>query len=238
MPIIHCVDEFFEEVRPFNESPEYLIDGQIAWVPTLFHFPLPYVMKATRKAPRSHDEIKYDIRNMSSNDFQREKRLPIHQIDFQQTEELLVIKAKKRPCIMLSQTLINDDELIKATVNKKHLIEKEQIFLPIYSVETNDSFGSFPPRFVIKIRKLIFPHLMYLPNTDHSKNKKAFHNPLKEGIIRLDRIFSCVPHHEKITVTNIKISDEYFVLLVGCLKEYLLKENSEELKIVKDLCQE
>lgn len=241
MPIVTCIDDFFEEVVTFNKCPTKLIEGQIAWVPTLIPRTLPWVMDVTRKDSRNHDEVKYDIRGMQTNDFSYKKdRLPIHRIDLHPTEELLAIKAKKRPCIMISQYLLpslTTDELNKLTGNKLHLLQHEQIYLPIYSTEDEGSMGGFPQGFVQKIKKLNYPHLLYLPETNSSKNKSKFNGSFKEGIIRLDRIFSSIPHHGKITPTNIKVSDEYLAVICNYLKEYLLRESDEDLDLIKELCQ-
>ena len=240
MPIVDCIIEFFEEVVPFKRSPKDLVDGQIAWVPTLILRELPFVMDVRRRDARNHDEIAYNIRGMLVTDFRKKDRLPIHRINLQPTEELLVIKAKKRPCIMLSQIKI--PELFKEkqgdlTGGKSHLLQQEQIYLPIYGVESDNSLSGFPPQFVRKVRQLIFPHLLYLPSTKQSKKKASFNNNFHEGIIRLDRIFSTIPHHAKISPTNIRISDEYLAIIIGCVKEFLLSEEAEDLKIVKELCQ-
>ena len=107
--------------------------------------------------------------------------------------------------------------------------------MPIYSTETEQSPSGFPESFVLNIRKLAFPHLLYLPSTKASKEK--FNDNINEGIIRLDRIFSSLPHYKKITPTDIKISDDYLGILNLYLKEYLLKEQTKDLSDLKDLCQ-
>ena len=138
MPIVQCIDRFFHEVKNFNKSPERLEEGQIAWVPTLFYHPLPWVMKAQRESPRSHDDIKYEIRNMNEKDFRNEDRLPIHRINLKPTEELLAIKAKKRPCIMLFQMQweeLAQTDISRVTSGKDHLFEKIQVFVPVYSIK-------------------------------------------------------------------------------------------------------
>ena len=48
--------------------------------------------------------------------------------------------------------------------------------------------------------------------------------------------FSTIPHREKISPTNIKLSDEYMAIVIAHLKEYLFNEQSEELRILKELC--
>jgi hypothetical protein len=241
MPIVSCIDDFFEEVGTFNKCPTKLIEGQIAWVPTLIPRTLPWVLDVARKDSRNHDEVKYEIRGMQTNDFScKRDRLPIHRINLHPTEELLAITAKKRPCIMLSQYLLpslTEEDVNKLTGNKLHLYQQEQIFLPIYSTEDEGSTGGFPQGFVQKIRALNYPHLLYLPETSSSKKKASFNDNLKEGIIRLDRIFSSIPHHSKIASTNIRISYEYLSVITNYLKEYLLKEADEDLNLIKELCQ-
>jgi hypothetical protein len=196
MPIISCIDNFFEEVSSYNKCPTKLTDGQIAWVPTLIPKPLPWLMDVTRKNPRNHDEVKYSIRGMQPNDFKYKRdRLPVHRINLHPTEELLAIKAKKRPCIMISQFLmdgISQDEIDKLTGNKPHLLQQEQLFIPIFSTEVDGSTSGFPQGFVKNIRQLLYPHLLYLPDTSSSKEKVKFNDNVKEGIIRLDRIFSSI----------------------------------------------
>lgn len=196
MPISSCIDDFYDEITTFNKCPTKLIEGQIAWVPTLIPRTLPWVMDVTRKDSRNHDEVKYEIRGMQTNDFKyKTDRLPIHRIDLHPTEELLAIVAKKRPCIMLSQYVLptlTEDEIKKLTGNKPHLYQQEQIFLPLYSTADEGSSGGFPQSFVQKIKGLNYPHLLYLPDTNTSKKKSKFNEHFKEGIIRLDRIFSSI----------------------------------------------
>ena len=85
---------------------------------------------------------------------------------------------------------------------------------------------------------MLYPHLLYLPPTSDSKNRSGFGENIHEGIIRLDRIFSSIPHHSKIKPTNIKIADEYLAVIWGNIKEYLLNEETEELSVIKSLCHE
>jgi hypothetical protein len=241
MPVVSCIDDFFDEVTDFNKCPTKLINGQIAWVPTLIPKPLPWVMDVERANPRSHDDIKYRIRSLQNNDFTYKKdRLPIHRINLHPTEELFAIIAKKRPCIMISQYLLGGlttEQISSLTNGKLHLLQQEQIFLPIFSTEDDGSLSGFPQGFVKKIRQLVYPHLLYLPESASSKKRGKFNDILKEGIIRLDRIFSSIPHHAQISPTNIRISDEYLSILLEYISEYLLGKKSEELDALKDLCQ-
>lgn len=241
MPIVSCIDDFYEEVAAFNKCPTKLVNGQLAWVPTLIPKPLPWVMDVERSDPRNHDEVKYKIRTLQNNDFKYKKdRLPIHRIDLHPTEELFAIKAKKRPCIMISQYLLGDitiEQLNTLTGGKAHLLQQEQIFIPIYSTEDDGSSSGFPQGFVKKIRQLAYPHLLYVPDTSSSKKHPRFNEHFKEGIARLDRIFSSIPHHAQITPTNVKLSDEFLAILMEFISEYLLGKNSEELDTLKELCQ-
>ena len=67
---------------------------------------------------------------MDEKDFRKKDRLPIHRMNLQLTEELLAFKAKKRPCIFLSQHLFNEDkERVRSLAkNKDNLIESSQVF--------------------------------------------------------------------------------------------------------------
>ena len=179
-------------VDGFSESPERLTPGQIAWVPTLIPRHLPWVLDVRRRTPRGHDNVQYEIREMGQRDFAKKRdRLPIHRIRLLPTEELLAIKAKKRPCIMISQYLpkLHEDQIQKITKSKPHLLQNEQIFLPIYSVAGEDSPSGFPPGLVKIIRRAIYSHLLYFPATKTSGHKDRFNDRIKEGVVRIDRIF-------------------------------------------------
>lgn len=171
MPIVDCIDDFFEPITNFNKDPSKLIDGQVAWVPVLIPRPLPWVMDARRKSGRDHNNIKYEIRKIRESDFlKKSDRLPIHRMNLHPTEELLAIKAKKRPCIMISQYLImNGGKIKNITEGKEHLLQQEQVFLPIFSTQGEESSSGFPQGFVRNIRKMAYPHLLYFPGTISSK---------------------------------------------------------------------
>jgi|GEM_PF-5365060 len=240
MGISQIHDQFYEKVLSYKSSNiEKLLPGQIVWVPTPFLDKNMLVIEFERAKREDHNNIKFEFKRLNSSHFKKKSdRLPIPNITLNETEELMAFKAKKRPCIFLGKAEFNlcGEEKKTLTRGKKHLLSKDYLFLPIYSTHQNDELKGFPTNFVLSIKHFLYTHLVYLPACTLKDLKTNL--ALKEGIIRLDRLFVTSPVVPNISPTDIKIHDDYMKIIKYHIKEYLLKETNENLKDLRNLLKE
>ncbi len=184
MGLSQIIQPFYRKLTE-EESKHQPIQGQICSIPGIFPDTIPQVIEAHRHDKREHSEADFNIRNLKETDYERKDTLPIKHLNIKAGEELLAVKSKRRPAV-----IIRPDTFISAAVakllpsmGKKHLQQPDTfVALPMFSAQI-DGFGTgFPAIMICRIKALMYPQYFYLPQcTD-----KAI--PIKEGVIRLDRI--------------------------------------------------
>ncbi|MCY4643048.1 MAG: hypothetical protein OXB88_00355 [Bacteriovoracales bacterium] len=237
MGITQLLDNFYEQVRPYQSGkPLKMVPGQIAWVPTLFLDKNMTIIDAERAGREDHKNIKLKFNRLNSNHFRglgREK-LPIPSIRLLPNEELMAFKAKKRPCIFISKAefFLSEEEQKKLTGGKRHHATEDYIFVPLYSTHKDDESKGFAPQFVDRIKHFDYGHFVYMP--DCKLRNLETNYPPKEGIARLDRLFVTNPIVPNVSPTDVKLTDEYFKILIYHLKEYLFQETESELHDLRE----
>ena len=118
-------------------------------------------------------------------DFRRKKdRLPIAALSLGETEELLAIRAKKRPCVVIAKIDgVNPTSLPDGEQRKKALNAFDGMYLlaPIFSISNGFKETCFGSVMTARVRCMMYPEFVYAP-----ESKPALESP---GIIRLDRFF-------------------------------------------------
>ncbi len=204
-----------------------MVPGQIAWVPTPFIDSNMTVLGAERASREDHNNTKLVFNRLNSSHFKskNEEQLPTPNIKLLPNEELMVFKAKKRPCIFVGKADLqemSDGEHKKITGGKKHHYTKDYIFVPLYSTNKNDELKGFASEFVERIKYFNYSHFVYMPDCKVKGLDTDF--PPKEGIARLDRVFVTNPVVPNVTPTDVKLTDEYLKIFMFHLKEYLFNE--------------
>src|SRR6185312_9528752 len=97
MGVLQLLPTFYEEAKP--SKPQC---GDVYWVPVPFVDHVPRVLEVLRADPYRHEQIEFAVSEIRSHHFKkRDDRLPIKLLRLESTEEAVVAKAKRRPCVVL-----------------------------------------------------------------------------------------------------------------------------------------
>ncbi|WP_412470365.1 MULTISPECIES: hypothetical protein [unclassified Halobacteriovorax] len=238
MGITQLITNPYEKVHPYSSGKPYsMVPGQIAWVPTVFIDKNMTVIYAERASADVHDTAKLKFERLNSNHFKSSSilnRVPIPNLKLQETEELMAFKAKKRPCIYIGKADILPPPLDETKKDKgaRHQYADDFVFIPMYSTHQSDPMKGFRAEFVKRIKHLHYTHFVFLKDCRLTGLETDF--VPNEGIARLDRLFITNPVVPNVTPTDIKLTDEYFNILLMHVREYLLKETDEDLSELRD----
>ena len=214
------------------EAGRGLSVGHFVWCPVPYLDEVPRILEVERASSEAHYATKFEIVQMSGDHFKRKSKLPIKALALGETEELLISKAKKRPCIVVSaQTTTFEDETITSELRRRrHLQDNSMILAPLYGLATPDDPKGFPPVMVARIRAFLYYQFFYLPQSC-PKTKVSIG---KESIVRLDRLFAASPSRG-VTAMDKKLSAEPLSLLLAVLVERLGGKEDENLSLVREL---
>jgi len=172
--------------------------GQFGWAPGLYLPTSITTLELAHYEPKDERQNRYAVLpnpppNVVFN------HTPVQELHLENNEELLVIKAKRRPFIVLSQippTMANG--------SREH--ERSLVCAPLYSFQSRNSLD-----FKERIKTLEYPWWIYLPANQTLR--------LNEGFIRLDRIQ--VIAYCLIEPTQIALTDDAMFLVSEWLRYYL-----------------
>lgn len=182
---IHAVLPTYDpEHRPSEDGPGEIGQVVCTVVPEFGH-PLS-VFDAQRSDQRSHNLVSGTIRTLDHRcDFRpKPDRLPVFKLNLGECEELLAIRSKMRPCVVLALADgIPDKDLPTPEVNRARAAFQRTSFLvaPAYSVSTQREPRSIVPTIAARAECLMYPNLMLLPTSGGYLRQ--------ESVVRLDRAF-------------------------------------------------
>jgi hypothetical protein len=221
------IEQFFQQNKKelFELNNEKILDfGSYVWIPKM-QVDNPHILEISRDDTNYHDHecIKYKVVKAGKNHFNRKhtSQLPIHAMQLEDNQELLISPAKRRLCIVLGKFKVSNHE-ISMILNKeqqeyaKHLSNMIYIVAPLYSCSTASEPTSFCPEITDRIKNFIYPHLFYLPkyqNTAQNNQFAALSSLSSAGsIIRLDEMFSFL-NYESASVEKYKLTLDAFKLI-------------------------
>lgn len=160
--------------------------GQIVFAPVVYTDRRSNLYEVNRSDPTSHRSVTFKFRPLSDKtDFHKKpERLPIAALALGETEELLALKAKKRPCLILAKVDGVDHNSLPEGVQRNkamNAFDKAYLLAPIYSVSNGHKDSHFGPIMTARIKCMMYPEFVYCP-----KNSPTLDIP---GVIRLDRFF-------------------------------------------------
>lgn len=175
--------EFYDTSRKPSQKPEV---GQVVSTPVLHSDHKPHqIADAKRSDPTSHGKTEIVIRPVDDRkDFRgKSDRLPLYNMALGLTEELVITRAKKRPCVILAKADSVDHTKLPQAQKGKALNAFGEAYLlaPIYSVSTADKTRAFGPVMTARVKCMMYPQFVYVPQSGLIiKN---------QGVMRLDRLF-------------------------------------------------
>jgi len=226
--IVQLIDPFYVEL-PGDTFRRASVVGQFCWVPVTHLDPIPRILDVERADPQEHYATKFSIRNMTDGDFKKKTRLPIKALSLRETEELVIHRAKRRPAIIISgeSTIFDDVRALLQQMGRKHLQEENLIVAPLYSVESGDHEGGFPPLMVARIRALMYKQFFFCPRGN---------SPLTaDSIMRLDRLQAVVPNYPAYVPESCSLSVDALGVLMAMLRSLFGAKEEAEFQTLKEL---
>ncbi len=120
-------------------------------------------------------------------------------------EEFPVIRAKKRPVVLLAVT--QPHITVKEPINMAKVNKKLLIVAPCYGVANPMGKYKFPPEFIQRVRVLEFPQFLFLPQGG---------SLAKDSLLRLDSIHHCF--HSQLEPTEWQIAPDIWSIISGQLE--------------------
>jgi hypothetical protein len=158
---------------------------QVVFTPVHFTDRRPHIIDAARSDSIGHRAADLDVRLLDERrDFKHKDRLPIKALHLGSTEELLAIRAKKRPCLIIGASDGVDWKSLPVGVQQNKAMNSfDRVYLlaPLYSVSTVQEPSSFGPVMTVRIKHMMYPEFVYAPRSGGIVNQ--------DSVIRLDRVF-------------------------------------------------
>jgi hypothetical protein len=218
-------DCIYEECRGFGV-------GHLVWAPVPHLEEVPRILEVERAGSQEHYASRFSIVQTGNTHFRPKQKLPIKLLSLGETEELLVSKAKKRPCIIVAaDNTAFEDEKTKTEIGKRrHLQDQSMLLAPIYGTASNEIVDGFPPIMTARIRALLYSQFFYLP--DRCPKTKVSLG--REGIVRLDRVFAATPTRG-LSLMDKRLAKEPLAILLAVLRERLGGPRDENLGLFREL---
>jgi len=137
------------------------------------------------------------------------REIPLYAPRLEIDEEFVVVRAKRRPVILIAPRpeIINVERIRGGGKVNLNLC----VVAPLYSIIDKEGFAKYSEQFVNRIRRLEFPNLFFIP-----ENKE---NRIRYSICRLDCFQVCFTNH--LEAMNICLSDEVLSVFQGQINFYL-----------------
>ena len=121
--------------------------GHLVWSPVPHLEEVPRILDVERASSEAHYATKFSIVQLGINHFKARQKLPVKALSLGDTEELLIAKAKKRPCVVLcaGNTQFADAPLTNELRKRGHLQDQSMVLAPIYGTAADEMQTGFPP---------------------------------------------------------------------------------------------
>jgi hypothetical protein len=208
-------DGFYQQL-PLNYRTE-LSFGQFCWTHALYTYEN---LQIWRPHPDYNDltttiATTFRIESVGEDAFKR--GLPLGAPKLQQNEEFIVVRAKKRPVVLIRPEIIMagvDNQGFRGKVQRKTCLIAQVFGL----ADTQTGRAEFNPTIVDRVRQMEFPHLMFLPERPGILEVDSW--------LRLDHLQSVyVPHLEP---TQFALGDEVSNVLKEQIKYLFTGEPSDD----------
>jgi hypothetical protein len=211
-------DSFFVEVTKGSFYP-----GQLFW--THVCYDITEDLQVWRPVLQDDSETiasQFQIKSVSIKEaFNR--NIPLYAPKLETDEEFLVVRAKKRPVVLLSEPLPG----IKADpVRRGDKVNRNICFVaPLYSIVDQHEKPKYSQNFVNRVRKLEFPHFLFIP-----ANKRF---AIRDSILRLDSLRPVFKSH--LDPIDLRLSDDIMKVLRGQIQFVLTGKSETDYHDVREL---
>lgn len=229
MGILNVFEDDFFENSDIKSRPK---PGDIYFVPITETPETQRVLEVGRSSPNDHSQINFVQKDIDlSTHFKEARNLPIKSFKLETGEELVALKAKLRPVVVIKEAVVNNIDFLPGSERKKseHLTRSSFLVVPAYSVSTMIKPTSFHSILVGKIRKMEYPQFFCLPDETQPL--------IARSVLRLDRSHwvclgkDCRKHNKRLNEELLKVLSEQWNFLINGIE-------GAAYKLVKDLVSE
>jgi len=182
LDIMALIGEFYDKHAAPAEFPKL---GQVVFAPVSFTERRPHMVEAIRSDAHSHTSADIQIRPLDDKvDFAAKDRLPVKALTLGATEELLAVKAKKRPCLVVGVSDgVRPHSLPAGTQRNLGMNSFDRVYAlaPFFSASTQQEPTAFGPVIMARIKRMMYPEFLYAPQSGLTI--------VRPSAIRLDRVF-------------------------------------------------
>lgn len=206
----NLIDPFFEGVgKGFRAA---FGRGQIYWTHTYYPHEHLEVWRPKTIDVSSGTASGFDPTSSARDMFRRS--VPLFNPRLTTSEEFLLIRAKRRPVVLLADVppALGITKLRTGGVIERHLA----ICAPLYSIDHKDtSQPKFPPEFIDRLRLAEYPHFFYTPPHPLLQGRRSF--------LRLDSLQSMF--RANLGAVDLKLTPEALALLDSQCAAYMHKKD-------------
>ena len=187
--------------------------GQFFWAPSLFLLDNDrrYRVKSTYDG-NSREQYTLEPTDLRT-EFDQRGEIS-HAMNIRFDERALVLGAKRRPVILLSQAASKWSD-------GRRRSDDCYLVAPVYSFRKDDTRGSYSTAFIERVKGYMYSQLFYLPAGANGR--------VREGFVRLDRIQAV--HKELIQQMPVMLNQH----VLGVLRDWVKVYMGEDLQTVNDL---
>lgn len=212
-----------------SHSGEFEV-GQVVFVPVLETRRRPWIADAIRADSYTHQEVSLEVREQNGGDFKgKEKRTPIKALHLDENHELVLSRAKCRPCLILGKSDGVDSTSIpegKQRHKALNAFSPKFIIAPVFSCSTPHKHTSFGPVMTARIKCMMYPQFLYMPRSGGILQVSS--------VARLDEMFV---HSLEVVAddTGLFVIDEIMAMAHEQIKILIGKEATKEYKDAREL---
>lgn len=199
------IGDFYQRVPPEEHYSFHM--GQFYWAPIPYVPPCSplHILDIQSYDPLNESRISFKIVPATKNVF-KDRHVPIKALEWQTDEEIIPLRAKKRPVVIISQ----EQHDVAAVRTPDDLVT--YLVAPVYSITPDHD-----PAFVARIKHLEYNQFFYLAEDSRFNRREAF--------ARLDRI---QPAHKRLMEPiPVRLSESAWMLLKAWVIYYLTGELDE-----------
>ncbi len=220
---------FYDEKRKTGSAPE---PGQIVFCPALETDRRLKIGDVQRSDPTSHRSVTMRIREQERLDFKgKDDRLPIHGLKLGSTHELVISRAKLRPCLVIGGGGSLDPKSLPDGSQQRlaaAAFYPSYFLAPTYSVSTAVEPSAFVPVVTARVKCLMYPEFFYLRQSGGYLRVPS--------IARLDRLFVSAPHPGSgFEPTDLFLIPEIFSVVVEQVRSLFGQALSTEYRELREM---
>ena len=199
-------------LRPeeYYETPrQRSLRNQTNWIGQFFRAPSLFLLDNNRRqavksnySESSGEQFRLDPVDLGTEFDQSDEMIP--SLGIRTDERALVIGAKRRPVIVISQTAVS-----WLDGNRRH--DDSYLVAPVYSFEGDDTKLSYSQTFIDRVKAYMYWQLFYLP--------PGGNRHIRESFVRLDRIQAV--HRDLLDRMPISLSEPVTGLLRDWIRVYM-----------------